>query len=73
MSKPNPKNHLPDFAGQSKIMFVNEGNPLAMLVTNKAGRRNIGHLQMATAEAALAWCRKNMTMLVYLPIRLEAN
>ena len=67
--------NLPDLSGQSKIMFFNEGNSLpAMLVTNKSGRRKVRSLEMATAEAALAWCRANLAMLVYMPTaRLEAN
>ena len=52
-------------------MFFNEGNPVAMLVTVKAGRRKVGKMKMATAEAALAWCRANLAMLVYMPINLQ--
>jgi len=73
MSKPKAKNPLPEFPGQSKIMFYTEGNPLALLMTSKAGRRNVGNMRMPTAEAALAWCRKNMFMLVYMPYAVERN
>ena len=73
MKQPHDGFTPPDFAGQTKIMFVNEGNPSAMLVTNKAGRRKIGGMTMPTAEAALAWCRSNGAMMVYLPLNPAAN
>ena len=73
MPKPPQGFTPPDFSGQTKIMFVNEGNPAAMVMTNRGGRRNVGAMQIGTAEAVLAWCRKNGVMLVYLPTRLETN
>ena len=73
MSKPNEKNKLPDFSGQSKTMFYTEGNPLAALVTNRAGKRSKSEMQFTTAEAALSWCRQNLTTLVYMPVNLAGN
>ena len=73
MSKPNPKNKLPDFSGQSKTMFYNEGNPTALLVVNRAGRRKTSGMDFPTAEAALGWCRQNLTTLVYCPVSPSAN
>jgi len=73
MSKPSAENQLPDFSGQSKIMFYSEGNPAAMLVTNRAGRRKSSTMTFATAEAALAWCRKHLAVMVYLPMNLARN
>lgn len=57
----------------SKILFFNEGNPVAMLVTNNAGRRKEQQMQFAQAEAALAWCRGHGATMVYMPLRLENN
>ena len=73
MSKPSAENQLPDFSGQSKIMFYSEGNPAAMLVTNRAGRRKSSTMTFATAEAALAWCRHSGAMMVYCPVALDRN
>lgn len=73
MSQPPESFTPPDFSGQTRIMFFNEGNPVAMLVTKKAGRRNVGGLKFATAEQALAWCRENSTMMVYCPVNLAGN
>jgi hypothetical protein len=49
-------------------MFISEGNPAAMLVENKAGRRKTSGMKFPTAEAALGWCRQNLTTLVYFPV-----
>lgn len=73
MSKPSKKNNLPDFSGQSKIMFYTEGNSAALLLENKAGQRATARMNFPTAEAALGWCRQNLTTLVYMPVNLEAN
>lgn len=73
MSKPSADNQPPDFSGQSKIMFYSEGNPAAMLVTNRAGRRKCTAMDFPTAEAALGWCRKHLAVLVYMPVNLARN
>ena len=70
---PKPLIGVPDLSGPKKIMFMNEDNPTAMLLTNRGGKRRIDAKPMTTAEAALAWCRKNGAMLVYTPVNLERN
>jgi hypothetical protein len=52
---------------QTKILYVTEGNPVALLHTNTAGRRNIGHMKIASPEAGLVWCRKNGCVMIYTP------
>ena len=59
MPKPHSGFNQPAPAGQTKTMFYNEGNPVAILVTTRAGRVRQTSLDFATAEAALAWCRSN--------------
>lgn len=54
-------------------MFYSEGNPAAMLVTNRAGRRKCTAMDFPTAEAALGWCRKHLAVLVYMPVNLARN
>ena len=73
MPKPHKGFMPPEFSGQSKIMFINEGNPAAMLVESKAGRRTTSGMSFPTAEAALGWCRQNLTTLVYFPVNPTAN
>lgn len=68
MNQPHPKNNLPDFSGQTKIMIVTEGNPTALLLINRYGKRNVGGMKMPSVEAALAWCRKNAAMLVVMQL-----
>ena len=64
---------LPGLSGHSKILFVNEGNPVAMLVIHTAGRHRTAAMKFPQAEAALAWCRHNAAMLIYCPVALERN
>jgi hypothetical protein len=73
MSKPHEGFNLANFAGQTKTMFYNEGNPAAMLVTNKAGRRRVSTMDFPAAETALAWCRHHSTTFVYCPVDLAKN
>ena len=74
MSKPQKGNTPATFAGQTKTLFVNEGNPVAMLVTSlSSGQRRTKSMTFATAEAALAWSRQNVAMMVYCPVALERN
>ena len=63
----------PDFAGQTKILFCNEGNPVAVLLTNRAGKRRTTTMNFPQAEAALAWCRDSGAVLVYCPVALDRN
>lgn len=48
-------------------MFYTEGDPAAILVTNRKGRRREQAIRMDTAEAALAYCRAHAAALLYLP------
>ena len=73
MPKPNASFTPPDFSGQTKILFCSEGNPIAMLVTNKKGRHNVGRMKFPAAEAALVWCRRNGVALVYFPVNPDRN
>lgn len=73
MSKPREGFKLPDFSGQTKTMFYNDGNPAALVVTNRRGRRIESTMVFPKAEAALDWCRQNESVLVYFPVRLEGN
>ena len=73
MNQPHDGFTPPSFAGQSKILFCNEGNPVAMLVSNKAGRRRLRAMNFPQAEAALAWCRSHEAVLVYFAINPASN
>jgi hypothetical protein len=73
MKKPFKGFMPPDFSGQSQIVFCTEGNPVAMVVTNRAGRRRISSRNFPQAEAALAWCRHNGATMVYSPIVPDRN
>ena len=73
MLKPPHAFTPPDFTGQTKILFCCEGNGTAMVVTVKAGRRRQRHKQIASAEEALAWCRRNQFTLVYFPASVPFN
>ena len=56
--------------GLIKTMYYNEGNPVALLVVNKAGRRTETHKTFPRAEGAMAWCRDNATILIYMPVNI---
>jgi len=74
MSQPeNNKSSRWTKAVHAKTIFYTEGNPIALLVTNRAGRRKASTQPFASAEAALAWCRGNAAILVYCPVALERN
>lgn len=73
MPTPQSGFNLPASAGQTKTMFYNEGNPAAMLVINRAGRRSVKTMSFPKAEGALAWCRHNGATLVYCPVALDRN
>ncbi len=73
MKKPQQPFTPPDLSGQTKILFCNEGNPTAMLLTNTAGRRKTSIHKFITAEAALAWCRETATMMIYCPANAAGN
>ena len=63
----------PNLGSQAKTLFVNEGNPIGLLVTNKGGRLKSSPLEFKTAEAALAWCRDSAAMMVYCPLSPARN
>jgi len=58
---------------QTKILYVTEGNPVALLQTNTDGNRNVGRKRVGSAEAGLAWCRKNGVMMLYTPVAKFRN
>jgi hypothetical protein len=68
---PKPQS-VPDFSGQNQIMFVTEGNPTAMLLTNRSGTRKMDAKTMS-AEAAFVWCRQHRVTFVYLPANPAQN
>ena len=63
---------MPDF-GKAKVMFYTEGNPIALLVSRKAGRQAAGAKPVKSALAALTWCKANGVVLIYLPVPLNQN
>ena len=73
MNQPHEGNTLPPIGGQTKILFVNEGNPLALFHENRGGKRRQSCLKFSTVEAALAWCRQTATVLVYCPANVSLN
>ena len=64
---------LPGTFGQSKTVFYIDGEPAGVLVENVNGRRRKRVLKLATAEAALAWCRSHASALVFLPADAARN
>jgi hypothetical protein len=73
MSEPPDGFNPPVFSGQTKTMFYNEGNPAALLIINKAGKRVQSTMDFPKAEAALNWCRQHACTLVYMPVDLAKN
>lgn len=73
MSQPRKGFIPPDFSGQTKILFFNEGQPTAILVTNDDGARSAEPKTFTTAARALAWCRRHAIMMIYLPVNLAGN
>jgi hypothetical protein len=59
--------------GQAGILFFTEGNPVAVLVIRKAGRRSTRTVRFDQAETALAWCRGQGAVMVYCPACLDRN
>ena len=73
MSKPHEGFTPPVFSGQTKTMFYVEGSQVATVIINRAGKRNQKALKIATAEAAVAWCRKERAYLIYAPFDIQGN
>lgn len=59
----------PDFSGKTKVLFVSEGNPTALLLS----RPKVKPLEFETCASALAWCQKHSIMMVYLPVNPAVN
>jgi hypothetical protein len=68
-----PQKPALDIFQQSKVLFVIEGKPSALLVVNRNGKRKSRAEYFKTAELALAWCRRNAATMVYLPVDLSLN
>jgi hypothetical protein len=49
----------------SKTLFVVEGIRSAVLVTARGKRLSRSHLNFASPDDALAWCKQNRATLVY--------
>ena len=65
-----PQHHAgsqPTPSGQSKTLFVQEGNPACVMVTNKGGKMSQKTLRFATSLAAFEWCRSGGVGMVYSP------
>lgn len=56
-----------DFFNCRKTVFYTEGQASGILVTLTGRSRRAQPISMATAEAALAYCRANAAALLYLP------
>ncbi|MCW5560067.1 MAG: hypothetical protein KIT22_19800, partial [Verrucomicrobiae bacterium] len=68
MSRPRRKGAIPDDPFKHRVtLFFTEGQSVGILVTNHRGRRQAQAISMATAEAALAYCRAHAAALLYLP------
>jgi hypothetical protein len=63
------KQPQPDFSGETKILFVTEGNSIAML----SNRPEPSPMEFRSPAAALAWCRKRGVMMLYTPRDPSAN
>lgn len=57
----------------SRTVFIVEGKTKAVVVTAIAGRLSQAVRNFASPEAALAWCRKHRSGLVYSPAENPAS
>lgn len=73
MSKPRKGFIPPDFFGQAKTMFYVEGDQEAVLITRSGNQMEDATMPVGEATAALAWCRSNATVFVYLPAPADRN
>ena len=73
MKSPHGGFTLPDFSGQTQILLLTEGNPVALLVTNRFGKRRTSSKTFPQAVDALAWCRASGAMMVYCPVTPDRN
>lgn len=65
MSKPQPKLKIRDIPGQTKTMFITEGDPNAELVIESASGYRKETFWFPHPEYALGWCLKNGANFVY--------
>ena len=71
MSQPHNLTGLlpPDFSGQTKTMFLSEGDPhAALLIETLRGGKSVEVYWFTAPDHALAWCRKHGCRFVYLPL-----
>jgi hypothetical protein len=54
-------------ASASQTLFAESPGRVAILVTNKKGKRSQAAMKFHDGHAALDWCEKNKAILVYLP------
>lgn len=73
MSRPRNKKTGPELPGQTKTMFITEGNPMAVLVTDAPGGLRKEDRRFDSPEAALAWCRQNRANFYYTPGGVTGN
>ncbi len=59
--------------GQTQTLFYTEGNPAAMLVTDRAGQMSKKEMTLATSEAALAWCKQRRVNFYWMPADVRGN
>jgi len=53
--------------GQSKTLFVQEGNPACLLVIRQGEAMQQSVMNFATSLAAFEWCRDGRAGMVYAP------
>ena len=73
MKLPHKGFTLPDFSGQTQTLFVCEGNPVAVLLTSRSGKRRTTSKTFRLAVDALAWCRATGAMMIYCPVAPSRN
>ncbi|MCW5559728.1 MAG: hypothetical protein KIT22_18075, partial [Verrucomicrobiae bacterium] len=68
MSRPRRTGAIPTDPFKHRLtLLYTEGQAVGILIENRRGRRQAQAISMATAEAALAYCRANAAALLYLP------
>jgi hypothetical protein len=67
VNAPQNNKSNPGMPGQIKTMFITEGNPDALVVTESINGFSDERYWFPYPEAALAWCRANRCNFVYHP------
>lgn len=57
----------PGFLGQSKTLFVVEGNPVGMLYVRRGKHERARAVRFGSSLAAFEWCRRRGVGMVYQP------